>query len=77
MDIVGGFYLRDGTELKCLTGIDDHSRFCVSARLMARATARPVCEALKLRFAPTGCRARSSPTTARCSPPVSVPGRDR
>ncbi len=47
MDIVGGFHLRDGTELKCLTGIDDHSRFCVSARLMARATARPVCEALK------------------------------
>jgi transposase InsO family protein len=48
MDIVGGFHLRDGAELKCLTGIDDHSRFCVSARLMARATARPVCEALKL-----------------------------
>ena len=42
MDIVGGFHLKDGTELKCLTGIDDHSRYCVSARLMARATARPV-----------------------------------
>lgn len=48
MDIVGGFHLKDGTELKCLTGIDDHSRYCVSARLMVRATARPVCEALKL-----------------------------
>ena len=47
MDVVGGFHLKDATELKCLTGIDDHSRYCVSARLMARATARPVCEALK------------------------------
>jgi transposase InsO family protein len=48
MDVVGRFRLKDGTELKCLTGVDDHSRFCVSARLMVRATARPVCEALKL-----------------------------
>jgi hypothetical protein len=29
-----------------VTGIDDHSRFCVIARLVARATARPVCDAL-------------------------------
>ena len=29
-----------------VTGIDDHSRFVVLARLVARATARPVCEAL-------------------------------
>ncbi len=48
MDLVGGFHLRDGTELKCLTGIDDHSRYCVSARFVVRATARPVCEAFKL-----------------------------
>jgi transposase InsO family protein len=48
MDVVGRFHLKDGTELKCLTGVDDHSRYCVSARLMVRATARPVCEALKL-----------------------------
>jgi hypothetical protein len=47
-DLVGGFLLRDGTELKALTGVDDHSRFCVSARLMARATSRPVCEAFAL-----------------------------
>jgi transposase InsO family protein len=45
MDIVGRFHLADGTELKAVTGLDDHSRFCVSARLTTRATARPVCRA--------------------------------
>lgn len=29
LDVVGGIVLTDGTELKALTGIDDHSRFCV------------------------------------------------
>jgi transposase InsO family protein len=46
MDVVGRFYLLDGTELKVVTGIDDHSRYCVCARVVARATARPVCDAL-------------------------------
>jgi len=46
MDVMGGVRLQDGTELKVVTGIDDHSRFCVSAKLVFRATARPVCEAL-------------------------------
>ena len=31
MDIVGRFYLADGTEVKVVTGVDDHGRFCVSA----------------------------------------------
>jgi transposase InsO family protein len=43
MDVVGGIVLADGTELKALTGIDDHSRFCVCAGLMEHARARPVC----------------------------------
>jgi transposase InsO family protein len=43
MDIVGGVLLEDGTECKVLTGVDDHSRFCVSAGITVRATARPVC----------------------------------
>jgi len=47
MDIVGRFYLSDGTEVKVVTGVDDHSRFCICARVVARATARPVCEALQ------------------------------
>jgi transposase InsO family protein len=46
MDVVGRIYLADGSELSAVTGLDDHSRFCVSARLVVRATARPVCEAL-------------------------------
>jgi len=46
MDVVGRIYLADGSEVSAVTGLDDHSRFCVSARLVARATARPVCEAL-------------------------------
>ena len=43
MDVVGGVLLADGTECKVLTGVDDHSRFCVCAGIMVRATARPVC----------------------------------
>jgi transposase len=46
MDVVGGFHLADGTELKAVSGIDDSSRFWVSAKLVRRATAGPVCEAL-------------------------------
>ena len=46
MDIMGGVRLADGGELQIVTGLDDHSRFCVCAHLVARATARPVCEAL-------------------------------
>jgi transposase InsO family protein len=44
-DVVGGFLLADGTHAKALTGLDDHSRFCVSAALMRREQTRPVCEA--------------------------------
>ena len=46
MDVMGGVRLTDGTELKVVTGIDDHSRFCVSAKVVRRATAKPVCDAL-------------------------------
>jgi transposase InsO family protein len=43
LDVVGGVLLADGTECKVLTGVDDHSRFCVCAGVTVRATARPVC----------------------------------
>jgi len=46
MDIVGRIFLAAGTELHAVTGLDDHSRYCVSAKLVLRATARPVCDAL-------------------------------
>jgi hypothetical protein len=35
MDIVGWLYLVDGTEVKVVTGVDDHSRYCVCARIVA------------------------------------------
>jgi transposase InsO family protein len=38
--------LADGTEVKVLTGVDDHSRCCVSAQAMTTATGRAVCRAL-------------------------------
>ena len=44
LDVVGGFLLADGTSAKALTGIDDHSRFCVSARLMPRERTQLVCD---------------------------------
>jgi hypothetical protein len=31
LDITGSVFLTDGTELKLISGIDDHSRFCVIA----------------------------------------------
>jgi hypothetical protein len=31
MDIVSGVFLADRTECKVVTGVDDHSRFCVIA----------------------------------------------
>jgi transposase InsO family protein len=46
MDVVGGFLLADGSHAKALTGIDDHSRYCVPVTLMARERTRPVCDAL-------------------------------
>lgn len=46
MDITGGVRLADGTQPSIVTGVDDYSRFCVSAMVVARATAKPVCDAL-------------------------------
>jgi transposase InsO family protein len=45
MDIVGGVLLADGTEAKVVTGLDDHSRYCVIATVVRRATGRAVCAA--------------------------------
>jgi transposase len=44
LDIMGGIWLTDGRELKAVTGIDDHSRFCVAAGLVERANAPSVCQ---------------------------------
>jgi transposase InsO family protein len=54
MDVVGGFPLVDGSCAKALTGLDDHSRFCVSAKLMARERTRAVCDGLRHALATYG-----------------------
>ncbi|MFD7615322.1 IS481 family transposase [Streptomyces sp. NPDC059828] len=50
MDIVGGVMLVNPvtgelTEAKVVTGVDDHSRYCVIASVVERATGRAVCTA--------------------------------
>ncbi|MET8944208.1 IS481 family transposase [Streptomyces sp. NPDC004542] len=50
MDIVGGVMLVDPvtgelSEAKIVTGVDDHSRYCVIASVVERATGRAVCAA--------------------------------
>jgi len=54
MDVVGGFPLADGTSAKALTGVDDHSRMCVCARLMAAERTRAVCDGLRAALAVYG-----------------------
>jgi transposase InsO family protein len=51
MDIVGGVRLVSAVtgelrEAKVVTAVDDHSRYCVIARVVERATGRAVCLAL-------------------------------
>ncbi len=45
LDVTASAFLTDGTEVKIVTGLDDHSRYCVIAQAVMRATARPVCRA--------------------------------
>ena len=45
IDVMGNVKLTTGL-VSVVTGVDDHSRFCVMAKVVARATARPVCDAL-------------------------------
>ena len=47
MDVMGGVLLDDGSDLKVVTGVDDHSRFCVAAGLVRRATSKAVCEVFR------------------------------
>src|SRR6266496_49227 len=45
LDVTASAFLADGREVKIVTGLDDHSRYCVIATAVLRATARPVCRA--------------------------------
>jgi hypothetical protein len=54
IDIVGEALLADGTEAKIVTGVDDHSRCCLIASVVARAIGRAVCPAFAAALAATG-----------------------
>src|SRR3984885_34758 len=45
LDVTASAFLAAGREVKIVTGIDDHSRYCVIAKAVMRATTRPVCQA--------------------------------
>jgi transposase InsO family protein len=55
VDIVGSCFLTNGRELKVVTGVDDHSRYCVIAAVVPRATARAVCTAFVQALREFGC----------------------
>jgi transposase InsO family protein len=59
LDVVHGFALADGTASKTLTGIDDHSRFCVSACLMTRERTQAVCDGFSSAMRTYGVPAQS------------------
>ena len=46
VDGIVSVLLADGSKASIISGIDDHSRFVVSAHVVARATSRPTCDAL-------------------------------
>jgi transposase InsO family protein len=48
--------------VKIVTGIDDHSRYCVITKAALHATARPVCQAFVDAMAVYGCRRKCLPT---------------
>jgi transposase InsO family protein len=43
MDVTASAFLKSGTELKIVTAIDDHSRFCIAAKVVRRGSSRAVC----------------------------------
>ena len=55
MDIVGGVKIAGQADAKIVSGIDDHSRFIISAHVVERATARPTCDALAKAMRRFGC----------------------
>ena len=61
----GRVHLADGSEMKLVTGLDDHSRFVVCATVVARATAVRCARRWRRRWFVMGCRSRSSRITPK------------
>jgi transposase InsO family protein len=68
MDVMGELRLAGGREAKLVTGLDDHSRFCVAAGVVERATAQAVCRVFTQALARYGVPEELLTETARCSP---------
>jgi hypothetical protein len=66
--------LADGGEAKLVTGLDDHSRFCVAAGVIQRATARAVCRVFTAALAPTPTSANAEDGSWRTIVPWWVTG---
>ena len=78
MDIVGGIVLADGGECKMVTGIDDHSRFMVIAKVVQRATARAASASTTSATPDTRSRpVRARPSRTRWSALASPPRKPR
>jgi hypothetical protein len=45
LDVTASAFHADGREVRIVTGINDHFRYCVIAKAVMRATAGPVCHA--------------------------------
>jgi transposase InsO family protein len=54
LDVMGGVFLAGGRECKLVTGIDDHSRFVVIARVVEHPSGRAVCAAFTAAMARYG-----------------------
>ena len=77
MDIVGGVMLADGWKASIVSGIDDHSRFIVSAQWFAGRRPDRLLTRWRKRCELGVSLRRSSLTTAKCSRPGSGPAMAR
>ena len=55
MDLTASCFLVDGTECKIVTGVDDHSRYCVIATVVPRGSGRATCLAFVRALLAFGC----------------------
>lgn len=55
VDVIGRAFLEDGREMTLVTGLEDHSRYVINAKVVPKARARPVCDALTEALVRHGC----------------------
>jgi hypothetical protein len=70
---MGGVWLTDGRELKAVTGVDNYSRFCVSAGLVERANPMPCAVSSPMHWSATAALKSCCPEQP--APPALIMGR--